>query len=84
MARLQWYLDPLSPLIKKRKRKKLVKVGPLLTKLSGSAHVIKVLLYVNNKGTDQSAHSCSLVSIFVVCFLEGIMMPLVTRKIAIF
>ena len=35
MARLLYYLDPLSP----HHLKKVVKVGPPLTKLSGSAHV---------------------------------------------
>ena len=33
MLRLKWYLDPPSP-----HQLKNVKVGPLLTKLSGSAH----------------------------------------------
>ena len=36
MAHLLWYLDPLSPYPKK---KNIVKIGPPLTKLSGSAHV---------------------------------------------
>ena len=41
MAHFKWYLDP-SSLIKlkksKKKKKNVVKVGPPLTKLSGSAH----------------------------------------------
>ena len=36
MARLKWYLDPLSPNELKLKKRK--KVGPPLKKLSGSAH----------------------------------------------
>ena len=28
--------------------------------------------YVNNKGTDQSAHQCSLISIYVVCCSDSI------------
>ena len=36
MARLNWYLDPSSPHQTKKK------VGPPLTKLSGSAHVKKM------------------------------------------
>ena len=41
MARLRWYLDPLSPnqLKKNVKKKKSKKVGPPLKKLSGSVHV---------------------------------------------
>ena len=31
-------LDPFSPQKKKQKKKNVVKVGPLLAKLSGSAH----------------------------------------------
>ena len=31
------------------------------------------LPYVNNKGTDQSAHPHSLISAFVVCYLDSIM-----------
>ena len=39
MAHLQWYLDPSSLIkLKKKKKKNVVKVGPPLTKLSGSAH----------------------------------------------
>ena len=41
-ACLKWYSDPSSPphqtKKKKKKKKNLVKVGPPLTKLSGSAH----------------------------------------------
>ena len=39
MARLEWYSDPPSP----HQLKQVVKVGPPLTKLSGSAHEIFVL-----------------------------------------
>ena len=35
IARLKCYLDPPTPL---KKKKNVVKVGPPLTKLSGSAH----------------------------------------------
>ena len=40
MARLKWYLDPLSDKKKKKKKKKknVFCVGPHLTNLSGSAH----------------------------------------------
>ena len=45
MARLKWYLDPLSPHHLKKEdknsnnnEKNVVKVGPPLTKLSGSMH----------------------------------------------
>ena len=36
MARLKWYLDPPTP---HQLKKNVVKVGPPLTKFSGSAHV---------------------------------------------
>ena len=39
MARLYWYLDPPSPHKLKKEEKNVVKVGPPLTKLSGSAHI---------------------------------------------
>ena len=40
MAHLLCYLDPPSPhQLKKQQQKKPVKVGPPLTKFSGSAHV---------------------------------------------
>ena len=39
MAHSKWYLDPPSPHHLK-KEKNVVKVGPPLTKLSGSAHVV--------------------------------------------
>ena len=42
------------------------------------------LLYTNNKGTDQPAHLCSLISAFVIHFLESIMTPLDSPKISIF
>ena len=38
MARLLWYLDPLSP---HQLQKNVVGVGPPLTKLSGSRHAMK-------------------------------------------
>ena len=41
MASLKWYFDPPSPhQLKQKNNKKYVKVGPPLTKLSGSAHVL--------------------------------------------
>ena len=45
MARLKWYLDPLSlhQLIFLKK-----KIGPPLTKFSGSAHAIAHLRYYQN------------------------------------
>ena len=37
MARLWWYLDPSSPhQLEKNEKKNVIKVGPPLTKLSGS------------------------------------------------
>ena len=39
MARLSWYLDPLSPHQLKMFIKQEVKFGPPITKRSGSAHV---------------------------------------------
>ena len=38
MARFEWYLDNLSSQLKKTRKKTLVKFGPPLTKVSGSAH----------------------------------------------
>ena len=52
-----------------------------------STHVAQenpTLLCANNKGTDQTARMCSLISAFVVRFLKSIMTPLTTRKISIF
>ena len=42
------------------------------------------LLHANNKGADQPTHLRSLVSAFVVRFLERIIAKLVTCKISIF
>ena len=41
LARILWYLDPLSShqLAKLKKKKNVVKVGPPLANLSGFAHV---------------------------------------------
>ena len=33
---------------------------------------------VNNKGADQPAHQCSLISAFIICFLESIISTLTT------
>ena len=44
MTRLKWYLDPPSP---HKLKKKVIKVGPPLTKFSGFPHVISIQL---NKG----------------------------------
>ena len=41
LARIWWYLDPLFP---HQLRKNVAKVGPPLTKLSGSAHANLYLL----------------------------------------
>ena len=38
----------------------------------------------NNTGRDQPAHPCSLISAFVICFLERIISKLATREISIF
>ena len=45
LARLWWYLDPLSlhQLTKKQQQKNVVKVGPPLAKLSGSAQNVASL-----------------------------------------
>ena len=40
-ARLKWYLDPPTPHQLKKEKKNVVKVGPPLTKFSGSAHAVK-------------------------------------------
>ena len=42
-----------------------------------------ILLYANSKGANQSAHPRSLISAFVVRFLEHIMTLLAMRKISI-
>ena len=38
----------------------------------------------NNKGADQPAHPCRLISAFVICFLESIISKLTTSEISIF
>ena len=43
-----------------------------------------ILLYTSNKGADLPVHPCSLVSIFVIHFLESITNPLATYKISKF
>ena len=44
---------------------------------NGPGHAKMCLMpYVNNKGADQPAHPCSLISTFIVCCLDSIM-PLV-------
>ena len=40
--------------------------------------------FVNNTGTDQSAHPRSLISAFVICFLESIISRLATSEISIY
>ena len=39
--------------------------------------------YANNKGADQPAHQCSLISAIVLCLLESIISKLATREISI-
>ena len=38
---------------------------------------------VTNKGADQPAHPCSLISAFVICFLESITSKVATGEISI-
>ena len=40
--------------------------------------------FANNKGTDQPVHSCSLISAFVIHFLESTISKLATSEISIF
>ena len=40
--------------------------------------------FANNTGADQPARLCSLISAFVVCFLDSIICSLATREISIF
>ena len=42
------------------------------------------LLYANNKGADQPSHRRSLISTFVICFLESLIVSLATCEITIF
>ena len=44
----------------------------------------QTLLHGDNKGADQPAHPRSLISAFVVRFLESLMIPLAIRKIPMF
>ena len=41
-----------------------------------------VLPYVSNKGADQPAHPCSLISTFVVCCLDSIISPVSISEIS--
>ena len=41
-------------------------------------------VFVNNKGADQPAHPCRLISNFVIPLLESIIMKLATSEISIF
>ena len=43
-----------------------------------------VLWFANNTGTDQPAHPRSLISAFVICFLESITSKFGTSEISIF
>ena len=40
--------------------------------------------FAKNKGANQPAHLRSLISVFVICFLESIICKLATGKIVIF
>ena len=40
--------------------------------------------FANNKGADQPAHPCSLISAFVICLLESIISKLATCEISHF
>ena len=40
--------------------------------------------FTNNTGADQPAHPCSLISTFVILFLESIICKLATGEISIF
>ena len=40
------------------------------------------LPYANNKGMDQPAHPCSLISAFVVCLLESVKLQVSIFKIS--
>ena len=39
------------------------------------------LLHPKNKGADQPAYLCSLIIVFVICFLKSIMIPLATSRV---
>ena len=58
MTHFYWYLEPLSlHQLKKQKTKKLVKVGPPLTKLSGSAHTLSVPSMLANMISTEISHA---------------------------
>ena len=40
--------------------------------------------FATNKGADQPAHPCRLISVFVIRFLKSIISKLASRKISIF
>ena len=40
--------------------------------------------FVNNKGADQPAHPCSLISTFVICLMESIISTLDTSEFSLF
>ena len=42
------------------------------------------LLHANNKDADQPAHPCSLILVFVICYLEIVIAKLATCKVSIF
>ena len=51
----------------------------------GPGHVKMCLMpYANNKGADQPAHPCSLISTFVVCCLDSMILILAIFKISRF
>ena len=54
MARLSWYLDPLSPNQLKMFIKQEVKFGPPMTKRSGSTHVKDGAILEPYAPTDES------------------------------
>ena len=41
-------------------------------------------VFADNKGVDQPAHLCSLISAFVICSLESMISNLATSKFSIF
>ena len=57
----------------------------VVVSLYGPGHVKMCLMaYANNKGADQSAHPCSLISIFVVCCLDSMICMLALSKVSRF
>ena len=48
------------------------------------SHIMRkpIMPYANNKGTDQTAHPCSLISAFVVRCLDSIIPPLAIAEIS--